>query len=638
LICRTHHWQLATQQGKTTGLRHFKKYFNAPQRRLQDLPSLDEAELVFDRLRQWRGLRVLEGRVSPPDRPHDLVPWILAHARPGDRRLEKFGLVVHFKKENERDEDPSSFGGLPSPVPRLRWGRRRRMVKEEGQRLYRLLRRPTPVTPFIVGIDACNLELETPPEVFAPVFRFLREHPISLPSEGRRFSPYVRLEDSIRRLASRRGLGMTYHVGEDFRHLLSGLRAICEVVEFLKPQPGDRLGHGTALALNPADWLEQNGYQAVLPRLEWLDTLVWVHHFLGPGDDVVGRLALEDRIQRLSWKVYSVALSKIYDPLNLHGYGGSGEVSDAGDSKRQGRLPRRRGLLDWDWSPLTLWDAWTLRQLDPYQIDIPRLFQGELRLRPLRSFTEESRRWYSIQERALRSVEKRVGSRNAYLLLALYWMSPEVRKEGDEIEIVDMQENKDDWLKLCQLAEERMKKLIHHRELVVEANPSSNRIIGPMAHYGQHHVFELTLDEQNHLARQVRVSINTDNPAVCNTTLAHEYYLLGEILEARGVVEAEVEKWLEWLRTNGETYNFARPLPRTIDSSDMEKLLNWLGRIRPGVLGARTRHGKFEEFWSWIRDTRLRRYGFTEEAIAQDGPLVERLAAMEERAHRVPRS
>lgn len=618
IVCRTHHWQMATQQGKTTGLQHFRTFFSSNQRRPSSLSDLQYAHLVFDRLRQWRGLRVLEGRVSPPETPHELVPWILAHARPETRRIQKFGMVVHFKKEEEHKEEHFLRSKRGSPVPHLRWGRRRRRVKHEGMSLYRMLRQPTPVVPFVAGIDACNLELATPPEVFAPVFRFLRELPITLNGSNRPFSPYIRLEGSIRKLVEGRRLGMTYHVGEDFRHLLSGLRAICEVVDFLKPQPGDRLGHGTALALNPLDWLQHSGYQAAMPRLEWLDTLVWVHHFLGPGDKVVGELAIEDKIQHLSWQIYSAAIGGPYDPLRLK----------RDQERRDLSLPPNRGLLDWDWSPLTLWDAWCLRQLDPYCVDLKALLTGTLQLRPCLDFTEDARRWHSVQERILRTLRTQIGSRNAMLLLALYWLSPKVREQGDRIVLVDMKEQQDLWLELCSRVEEKMKLLIHEKELVVEVNPSANRIIGPMAHYGQHHVFQLTLDEEQKLKREVRVSVNTDNPAVCNTTLAHEHYLLGEILVGRGVPEPEVVKWLEWLRKNGEEYNFVHRQPTESDP-DMGRVLAWLRSIRPGVREARGREAKLDAYWCWHRETLLQRRGFASEQIEGDPNLLERLASLE---------
>ena len=631
LVCRIHFYQSAIQQGRTTGLRYFRKSYGSGQRRLSHLSKSQYAELVFKRLRQWHGLRVLEGRVAPPKQSQELVPWILAYARPKDRpkdrRIRKFGLVVHFKKEDESKEEKTFSGDIPSPVPRLRWGRRRRLIHDEGLRLYRLLQRRAPVTPFVVGIDACNLELSTPPEVFAPVFRFLRELPIPSGRGDRRYSPYFGLEPAIHRLIDKRRLGMTYHVGEDFRHLLSGLRAICEVVDFLAPQPGDRLGHGTALALHPKDWLEHNGYQAVLPKLEWLDTLVWVHHFLGPGDDLVGELAIEDRIQRSSWEIYGRAIADRFDPLNLEqrNWGVSGE----------GRPGRRRGLLDWNWSPLTLWDAWTLRQLDPYSLDLRKLLvDGELKMRPCRGFCEEERRWHAVQRRVLPTLERRIGSRNAYLLLAFYWMSPRVRKEGAEIVTVDMQDKRSAWLELCRRVEERMKQRIHEKELVVEVNPSSNRIIGPMERYRQHHVFHLTLDENRRLARQVRVSVNTDNPAVCNTSLAHEHYLLGEILIAEGVPEAEVVRWLEWLRSNGEEYNFVRRLKTPEEDPDMEQLMSWLRGIRPTVREASTRQEKLKAFWDWHRRMRLRSHGFSPESIAADPGALERLVALEQQRGR----
>lgn len=627
MVCRTHHWQLATQHGKTTGLRYFKEHFDSRQRRPTGLTDQQEAELVFERLQQWRGLRVLEGRVSPPQHPRAVAPWILAYARQEEKRIEKFGLVVHFKKEEESKDERTFSRSYTSPIPRVRWGRRRRLIREEGMRLYRLLQQPTPVVPFIVGIDACNLELATPPEVFAPLFRFLRDLPIHLQRGSWRYTSYFEIDPAIRALVGKRRLGMTYHVGEDFRHLLSGLRAIYEVVEFLAPKPGDRLGHGTALALDPKDWLEHNGYQAVVPKLEWLDTLVWVHHFLGPGDDVVGELSIEDQIQRRSWEIYGRALGGGYDPLRLESHGENDR------DRRHGALRlSTTDRLDWNWSPLTLWDAWTLRQLDPYSFDRRAMVSGRLEMRPLLSPCEEDRRWHQVQERVLKEVNRTIGSRNAFLLLALYWMSPEVRDKGSEIVVVDMAEDRATWLELCRRVEEKMKRKIQEKELVVEVNPSSNRMIGPMERYGQHHVFNLTLDDENRLKREVRVSVNTDNPAVCNTTLAHEHYLLGEILIRRGVPEAEVIHWLEWLRQNGEDYNFVRRLRKSDEDPSMKRILDWLADIRPTVREARTRRAKLEAFRDWLQTTRLRSRGFTRRTLeTTDHEALERLVSLEVR-------
>jgi hypothetical protein len=75
----------------------------------------------------------------------------------------------------------------------------------------------------------------------------------------------------------------------------------------------------------------------------------------------------------------------------------------------------------------------------------------------------------------------------------------------------------------------------------------------------------MTLDKQHRLSRENRVTINADDPGVFSTSLIHEFYLLGGILMEKGVPEAEVVEWLEWLRKNGEDYSFLRDLPKAKD-------------------------------------------------------------------------
>lgn len=539
LVYQTHHWQLATHSGRTTGLREFRRYFKARQRSLLPVRGLEVQRLIMEHLSRCQGVRNLEGRVSPPRRASELAPWLLSFFKHRGQ-LQKFGLVIHFIK----NAAPPRRRRGPE-IPKLRHGRIRRITKRSAIDLFHLLSRPHPVVPFIVGIDAASLELEAPPEVFAPTFRFLRELPIEVrprPAEAYLFGK----EAEAFSLFEKRRLRMTYHVAEDFRHLLSGLRAICEVVDFLAPQPGDRLGHAIALALDPERWAAQTGYQSILPKQEWLDTLVWVHHFLGPGDDTVGGLGIEDEIQHLSLAIYGSAIET------------------------------RRGFYEAGWSPLTLYDSWKLRQLDPYLVDTERLRKAKLELRPNLSGLMEDRRWYYVQSRVLREVNAEIGSRAAYTLLGAYWLDKEVRKRGDQLILRDLQPRKQLWLKLCADVQEKLTRRLQERQLVIEVNPSSNRIIGPLAEFSDHHIFRLTLDETRRLSRKIRVTINTDDPGVFNTSLAHEYYLLGEILTRKGVPEAEVLEWLEWLRTNGHDCSFLHYSPR--QDSRFDRLMEWLER------------------------------------------------------------
>lgn len=47
--------------------------------------------------------------------------------------------------------------------------------------------------------------------------------------------------------------------GEDFKHIISGIRSIYEAITFLEMGHGDRLGHCTAIGINPALWLKRTG-------------------------------------------------------------------------------------------------------------------------------------------------------------------------------------------------------------------------------------------------------------------------------------------------------------------------------------------------------------------------------------------
>ncbi|MCP4660825.1 MAG: hypothetical protein GY856_35935, partial [bacterium] len=330
----------------------------------------------------------------------------------------------------------------------------------------------------------------------------------------------------------------------------------------------DRMGHATALALDPEVWAAQVGYQAVLTKQEWLDSLVWLHHFLGPGHALVGELGIEDQIQYLSWNIFK-------DP-HITYYSRPQDLPD-----RERKSARAHG----DWSPLMLWDAWGLRQLDPTALSIDALRENKDPFPRRMPIGHWERRWAHVQRRVWSKISEEIGSYGAYELLERYWYDPQVRRRGDEVIPVDMWDKRKQWMAVCLSAQERLKDLVQRRQLVVEVNPSCNRMVGPMQDLAEHHIFDLTLDEKDRLARKVVTTVNTDNPGVFNTSLAHEYYLLGEILLRRGVPEGDVVEWLEWLRTNGADYTFLRFLPAPGEDADLQKILEALRKDRGSFTG-----------------------------------------------------
>lgn len=589
LIFHTHYWKQATQGGETAGLRRFQSFYDAPERSLAKEESGEREGLTMERLCRANGLRQLEGRLAPPSRgPTKYIPWLLAFAQQAKRgELDKFGFVIHFKKAGHgvgtrgKGKILRKKYGISDCENRhishlhhsLRFGEIRRETRSDAFKLFRLLSSAHPVVPFIVGIDAASLELTTPPEVFAPAFHFLKAYPIEI-RRSDTTRAYFEKHDTVTRLVNNRLLGMTYHVGEDFRHLLSGLRAIHEVVEYLHPQPGDRLGHAIALGLDPRDWGKQMGYHAVVPKQEWLDTLVWIHNFLGSGNRLIDELSIEDRIQYYSKKIY-----------------GKTRFVDERD-------------IDLYCKPITLYDSWRLRQLDPYSVEnsypldierapnreglqvnhratygrTPRLHRFCI---PYLGDSPWKKRWLDVQKKKLKMLKSKVGSDGAYLLTKLYWYCPDVAEEGGKPITIDMMNNKKLWVQLCREVQEKLKQVVRDRHLVVEVNPSSNRIIGPMASMQEHPVFRLTLDKEGRPVHEGRVTINTDDPGVFATSLSHEFYLLGEVLLDRGVPEAEVMGWLEWLRQSGVDYSFLRTLPGCEDKRVNDILESLAKRYRP---------------------------------------------------------
>ena len=127
---------------------------------------------------------------------------------------------------------------------------------------------------YLVGLDAASLENATPVWVFVKAYNKARDSSIEkIGYDGNRT----------------RSLRFTFHAGEDFRHILSGLRRMDEAVTFLKFHAGDRIGHGTALGISPEQWRRYNPF-VVLPRMEALENYIWAYDVLSQsmGESVDG--------------------------------------------------------------------------------------------------------------------------------------------------------------------------------------------------------------------------------------------------------------------------------------------------------------------------------------------------------------
>ena len=268
----------------TPGLQWFVRFFSriSPVR-----GSLSETVLMNAAIRQSggrKGLKSLEVRLGTEQSESECLDKIqqVNRARTKPASVE-VGAVFHFSRDrgggwkkgfsNAHGLD-HSYPGTP-PDERLRTNRdvgnptRFRFARfyrdryRHAQALVSVIRGFPMALRTFRGIDLCTDEAGVPIWVMAPLVRWVRD-------TGR--SGAIKLRDCG--LADISPPRTTVHAGEDFVHLLTGLRRLDDAIQHLGLEEGDRIGHGLALGLDPVMWFERVG-RIVQTREERLFDLVW---------------------------------------------------------------------------------------------------------------------------------------------------------------------------------------------------------------------------------------------------------------------------------------------------------------------------------------------------------------------------
>lgn len=281
LILGTIH-QLIVQQTKQVGFEQFQKITK------NGLRNHIEQKSYYDRFTQLLGnnykkqqFRFLEGRFAPKQSDgemQEIVGNIVDSWKKFENKFSLQGkvhlsLIAHFIKERDRSKCGIRHEAL------------RRDLQNKADVLSFFCNNNIELGQFIRGIDAAASEFDTPPEVFSPIFRALRKKGIK---------------------------HFTYHAGEDFYHLLGGLRSIYEAIEFCDLQAGDRIGHAVAAGIDPQIWKNNIGETFYMRQGEYLDDLVFAYYLLletSPQQLNKIRLQIKHRINDLSEKVYGRSFS-----------------------------------------------------------------------------------------------------------------------------------------------------------------------------------------------------------------------------------------------------------------------------------------------------------------------------------------
>ena len=198
-------------------------------------------------------VRATEYRVAPDAwfKTHRLRDGEIEERSNAKERPESAWLV-HFKRAGA---DPKS--GLPL------FGGAIRKLDSEADDICRALTAKRTHLRTLRGVDVCGVEEDQPLWVSADTLRRVRRHSRNV-AGGR---PALRLEP----------LRLTVHVGEDFRSLTSGMRAVAEPFHWKLIERGDRIGHGLALTLDPGKWFDRHrGEVLIVKRFDRLLDLAFL--------------------------------------------------------------------------------------------------------------------------------------------------------------------------------------------------------------------------------------------------------------------------------------------------------------------------------------------------------------------------
>jgi adenosine deaminase len=392
-----------------------------------------------------RNLNFLEGRFSPKKSEKETIEllrdiesgWRVLHddiseiyADKESRLKPTLALIGHFIKRPERIKDPF-----------VRHKDLRVDTWDRATILALVLKNYPKYAERVKGIDAAASEFDAPPEVFGPTFRFMRRNGI------RHF---------------------TYHAGEDFFHISSGLRAVYEAILFCDLRQGDRIGHATATGLDVNYWKQTVGKKILISRGEWLDNLIFIHHLIVK-EDIQD---LEKHLPQISFEIQSLS-SKIY------------------------RQTFQIRVLE---------DAWLARKFCPIL-----LFAGRNRSDAslLSIFNEEE--WID-QNNAVNSDE-------TLDALKLYHSNSTRPDYQDTIEVETCKLLSVDDYTLIQKA---LLRVMHNKEIVIETLPTSNIRIGQHYDYLTYQLWNwMNWEDKGHQVPPIVVG--SDDTGIFATNIFNEY-------------------------------------------------------------------------------------------------------------------
>lgn len=507
--CQVFRWLV--EPGGTAGLDWFQRHYNRIRALRGSLRRCTMASALTLESRDVH-LSALEIRTTPASRRAAIRRDVRSYARQAlhfepesGRCRPEVGVVFHFIKEAEpprtshRGRERTRHADPHSSVYGCRFGHYSRTIGGQARALVRALEAQPELLLLVRGVDVASSELAVPGWVIAPYMRWVR-------TRSRSIAAHLRVRQPTWRVAE---MHATVHAGEEFRRLLSGLRAIHEPMAAGVIGMGDRLGHAIALGTDVDAWCRTHPV-TWQPLDERLDDLLWEltqYRAQRVAADAARVECLRAEITRLG--------------RDLFAQSGLGAALDTGSVEHLLAMHHHRA------NPDVLFG----------HLGYPR------RIEPQRALTE---------------VRRDAG----LALLISYLTCPQVFIRG--LRSVRVSTNKTERQALTHL-QAWLHGLVAERNITVESNPTSNHLVGALGTLEQHPGFRLsplpgTAAARNpHRRPRIAVSVNDDDPITFATDLGHEFAHLYFSLLRASVTHIDAIEWLEHARQAGRDASFTCP-------------------------------------------------------------------------------
>lgn len=464
---------------------------------------------------------------------NELVQKLDIPCRNGKLTVPTIGIVFHYLKNDYVDNRIGNTCWVKKwkDISKdskhvLVW---REILVKNAMALEKLRSQIPLLSEYVVGIDAASEENKTEPWVFAPMYSAIRNRKITKPV----------LEDSQGEISKINNIGFTYHVGEEYRHLLSGLRHIDEVVNHFHYKAGDRLGHATALGVDIKYWMEKNE-TVVIPIMEHMENLLWFW-----GNMVHRNWGIEINAEAVEGKILELA-KMVY------------------------------GAIDGITVPI-LYEAYTAKFTASYW----------KRLGKMRQYIGNEEETSSAREKGLEhfcKFYKVEGSPYGLIwtvdkVFCTYFCPLYYQRFNRPI-LVHVGKEEYGMLKKIQ---DYVRQEVERVGIYVETNPTSNLTIGEVRSLFEHPILNLNskgLIKDRETEHEVLVTINSDNPLIFNTSNENELAYIYHALCYQGYKKESILEWIDKVRKMGMDSSFVKNEKKpSVHMKEIEELVDMINAV-----------------------------------------------------------